>query len=110
MPGWRAFRRTAACGALELTRSFQRFQEADPVDFLLIDAIHGTRLRNVRGLKDCGEHIDHVRVLRNAPPPRSWTWPGQGDDHGIPGLPPRCEPKRLPHWNGVLPAHAHPTG
>ena len=22
-------------------------------------------------------------------------------------VPPRCEPTCLPHWNGVLPAHAH---
>jgi hypothetical protein len=38
-------------------------------------------------------------------PPPAGTMPGQWITIGL-RVPPRCEPTCLPHWNGVLPAHA----
>ena len=39
-------------------------------------------------------------------PPVPVTRAGQWTTIGF-RVPPRCEPTCLPHWNGVLPAHAH---
>ena len=44
-----------------------------------------------------------VNCDRSAPP--GGTWPGQWMTIGL-RVPPRCEPTCLPHWKGVLPAHA----
>ncbi len=44
-----------------------------------------------------------VNCDRSSPP--DGTWPGQWMAIGL-RVPPRCEPTCLPHWNGVLPAHA----
>ena len=45
-----------------------------------------------------------VKCERSAPP--SVIRAGQWMIIGL-RVPPRCEPTCLPHWNGVLPAHAH---
>ena len=45
-----------------------------------------------------------VKCERSAPP--SVIRAGQWMTIGL-RVPPRCEPTCLPHWNGVLPAHAH---
>ena len=45
-----------------------------------------------------------VKCERSAPP--SVMRAGQWMTIGL-RVPPRCEPTCLPHWNGVLPAHAH---
>ena len=52
-----------------------------------------------------GADVDDVRELR-AERARSVTRAGQWTTIGL-RVPPRCEPTCLPHWNGVLPAHAH---
>ena len=83
----------------------ERRGERGAVHRFLFDSVDSLGLRDAGDVEDRGRHVDDVGEL-GAQPACSWMRSGQCTTNGL-RVPPRCEPTCLPHWNGVLPAHAH---